>query len=96
MNSSRAALVTELAPLAKGLASPMPAAAVADGWSPETWRKWARIFSDLQRQMLACEALPVASITRALDHDGVVGGRILERAAAVSVAIRSLGPHGRI
>ena len=94
MTNPRAEIVTELAALARELAGPMPAGAASDGWRPETWCRWAATFAELERKALGSEALSHASIARALDHDGVLGGPILERAAVVSNSIRALGEDG--
>ena len=90
MNSQRAEIASQLSALASTLAAPMPADAAGDGWTPETWSNWRAKFDALAQEAHGFGDLPVASIARALDHDGIVGGLILERAATVSNALRAL------
>lgn len=90
MNKVRANVARELASLASELAGPMPGAASADGWTPAIWKKWAVFFVELHAEVLASKPVSSASIARALDFDGVIRGPILERAAAVSNALRTL------
>jgi hypothetical protein len=77
---------------AKGekLSRPMPEGATRDGWRQETWDKWAGVFSDLATSLAEGRPVAPASISRALDFDGVHGGAILEAAATLSNQIRSL------
>ena len=90
MNKVRANVARELESLASELAGPMPSAASDDGWTSATWAKWAVLFAELHAKVLASKPVPPASIARALDFDGVIRSPILERAATVSNALRTL------
>lgn len=78
----------ELSELVAVLSQPFPVSASIDGWTPETWEKWREIFLRLQSSLETGHRVPDASIARALDFDGIVGGELLERAARVSNALR--------
>jgi hypothetical protein len=91
LSSSRAGVLKELAALSAALEQSFPASATDDGWTVETWLKWRTIFQDLHRRVAAEETVTDASISRAMDFDGIVGGELLERAARVSNALRALG-----
>jgi len=74
--------------LAEQLSGPMPIGAAGDGWREETWSKWGRVFGDLASALADGREIAHASISRALDSDGVHGGPILESAARLSNQLR--------
>jgi hypothetical protein len=76
--------------LAERLAQPMPPDAAADGWREETWAKWARIFESMAEAIAEVEVVASASISRAMDFDGVYQGEILEAAARLSRHIHAM------
>lgn len=76
--------------LADELSGPMPESATHDGWRQETWDKWARVFSDLATSLTEGRPVAPASISRALDFDGVHDGAILQAAAGLSDQLRHL------
>ncbi|WP_267225610.1 hypothetical protein [Dyella silvae] len=80
--------IQQASALAEQLSSPMPESAVTDGWRQETWVKWAGIFGDLATSLADGREVAMASISRALDMDGVHGGAILEAAATLSNHLR--------
>ena len=86
----RAEIADELARLAFELARPMPSSALKDGWCAQTWQKWQSIFETLYARVIAGESDFSGGIARALDFDGVIGGQVLERAAAVGNALGRL------
>jgi len=75
--------------LAEKLAQPMPDMAAADGWRSETWTKWGKIFESLDQTLAEGDTVDPASISRAMDFDGVYQGEILEAAARLSTQIRT-------
>ena len=75
--------------LAEKLALPMPATAATDGWCEETWTKWGKIFESLVQTLSEGDTVDPASISRAMDFDGVYQGEILEAAARLSIQIRA-------
>ena len=90
MLHTRADIIQELSRLAEVLSGPLPIEAAADGWTPSTWTKWAGLFAQLQVQVGKRQDIVFASISRGLDMDGIHRGSFLERAAAVSLALRGL------
>jgi hypothetical protein len=79
----------ELKELIAALSQPFPVVASNDGWRPETWVKWRDIFIRLQSSLESGQPVPDASIARAMDFDGIVGGELLDRAARISNALRA-------
>ena len=74
--------------LAEQLSSPMPESAAGDGWRQETWAKWAGIFEGIATSLVEGREVAPASISRALDMDGIHDGAILEAAATLSNHLR--------
>ncbi|WP_417068455.1 hypothetical protein [Niveibacterium terrae] len=62
---------------------------ISDGWTPESKEAIKVLFEKLKSNLQSCEALPPMSISRALDHWGVVSGEMLEQAAQISNQLRS-------
>ena len=83
-------LQLEIARLAGELEKSLPTEALAFGWRPDTWAKWAQIFRQLESDAKAGRLPPLPSMSRAMDFDGVIGGALLDRAASVSNALRQL------
>ena len=73
------------------LSAPLTAAARADGWTEVVQAKWLRVFQDMRASVAAGLDLPGASIARTLDHDGIVSGSVLEKAATLSNLVRLAG-----
>jgi hypothetical protein len=88
MKDLRSQIALQLAELVEIFSQPFPRALDRDGWCERSWAKWGRIFQEMQKTFVAGDSLPDASIARAMDFDGIVGGDLLERAARVSNLIR--------
>lgn len=71
------------------LRQPLSRASASDGWTTATATKWRGIFEELRDHVANGRPTPAASIARAMDFDGIVGGELLERAAAISNALRA-------
>jgi len=80
--------IQEARALAEQLSGPMPESAGRDGWRQETWTKWAEIFSELATSLAEGREVAPASISRALDVDGVHDGDVFEAAATLSNHLR--------
>lgn len=77
--------------LVVALSVPLTDAARAEGWTEAVQAKWLRIFQEMRTSVADGRNLPEASISRALDHDGVVAGPVLEKAAKLSNLVRRAG-----
>ena len=71
------------------LSAPLSAEEAADGWTAESKSATKLFFEDLKQKLLRDESLPPLSISRSLDHWGVVGGNLLEAAARISNQLRA-------
>lgn len=71
------------------LSGPVSAEEAADGWTPKSKSATKLLFEDVKRKLQSGEQLPPLSISRALDHWGVVSGDLLETAAWISNQLRS-------
>ncbi len=89
----RQQVLDQLDRLIAQLAGPLPPAERAAGWTDASRVAFLAAFARL-REVLAAEPpqpLPrAASLTREMDHWGISGGRLLEEAAALSLALRRL------
>lgn len=74
------------------LAAPVSGAELADGWTAESKEAIKKSFEELKKKIRSGEALPPLNISRALDHWGVVGGKILEKSARISNNLRLRSP----
>ena len=83
-------IALQLKELTETLMQPFPASATADGWCEASWLKWQRIFSEMRESFSSGLALPNVSISRAMDFDGIIGGVVLDKAAALSNVLRHL------
>lgn len=88
MEGSRNHICQLLDQLVGALSSPLTGAARADGWTEVVQAKWLHVFQDMRTSVASGRSIPKASISRALDHDGVVAGPVLEMAATLSNLVR--------
>ena len=77
--------------LVTALSAPLTDPARADGWTEVVQAKWLRVFQDMRASVASGREIPKASISRALDHDGIVAGPVLEKAAMLSNLVRRAG-----
>ena len=96
MEDLRNQIGIQLDELVEAISHPFSAAAASDGWSEATWAKWQLNFRRLQESFASSQSLPEASISRAMDFDGVTGGILLSKAAALSNSLRHLRQVGGI
>lgn len=73
------------------LVSPLTSSEAADGWTPECKQAMTVFFEELVQKLKAGEQLPSLSISRSLDHWGVVKGELLEKVAQISNELRASG-----
>lgn len=73
----------------EALSKPLSAAESVEGWTPESKTAIKNFFEDLKKKIHSGEELPLMSISRALDHWGVISGEILEVSAQISNELRS-------
>jgi hypothetical protein len=71
------------------LSTPVNASEISEGWTPESKKAIKTFFEGLKNMLLSGEDLPPMSISRALDHWGVISGEILEKSAQISNELRS-------
>jgi hypothetical protein len=88
MESSRTHICQLLDQLVAALSASLTEAARADGWTEAVQAKWLHVFQDMRTSVGSGHALAEASISRALDHDGVIAGPVLEKAAMLSNLVR--------
>jgi hypothetical protein len=91
MESSRKQVCQLLDQLVVALSAPLTDAACAEGWTEVVQAKWLRIFQDMHASIASGRDMPAASIARALDHDGIVAGSVLKKAATLSNLVRQAG-----
>ena len=88
----RRRIVEQLERLIAQLEGPLPAAERRAGWTEQSRTAFLAAFEQL-RQKLESGTLPPShppSIAREMDHWGITGGRLLEQAARLSLALRRL------
>jgi hypothetical protein len=90
MSSLQSHIEKELSEIISALSQPFPSAAGCDGWTEQSWQKWRSFFEEARKKISSRQPIPDASITRAMDFDGVTGGVLLEKAARVSNQLREL------
>jgi len=71
------------------LSAPLSTSEAADGWTSESKATTKTFFEGLKEKLQSGEPLPPLSISRALDHWGVIGGEMLEMAAKISNQLRA-------
>jgi len=71
------------------LGAPVSTSESADGWSPESKIAIKAYFENLKQALQAGRALPPLDVCRGMDHWGVIGGPILEKAAQISNELRA-------
>jgi len=91
MEGSRHHVCQLLDQLVVALSAPLTGAARTDGWTEVVQAKWLRIFQDMRASVDSGRDIPEASISRALDHDGIIAGHVLEKAATLSNLLRRAG-----
>jgi hypothetical protein len=96
MEDLRIQIGVQLNELVEAISRPFSAAAASDGWSEASWAKWQLAFRRLRDSFVSGQSLPEASISRAMDFDGVTGGVLLEQAATLSNSLRHLRQIGGI
>ena len=96
MEALRNQIGLQLSELVDAISQPFSAALASDGWSEGSWAKWQLTLRGLQESFASGQPLPEASISRAMDFDGVTGGILLSKAAALSNSLRHLRQVGGI
>lgn len=71
------------------LSAPLNAEEAADGWTTQSKSATKLLFEDLKQKLQRGDQLPSLSISRSLDHWGVVSGDLLDMAARISNQLRS-------
>jgi hypothetical protein len=90
IDNLRSQVIDDLSCIVSELQEPFSSALSSEGWSSELWEKWGRIFGDLLESVRSGGFGLDASISRAMDFDGVTQGEILEKAARISNSLREL------
>ncbi|MGO4396233.1 hypothetical protein AB4Z46_33275 [Variovorax sp. M-6] len=83
-----AQLLEQIAAMVGFLREPLSDESARHGWTQATAEKWLHIFERLHADISNSAATAQASLSRAMDHDGVTGGHLLEKAASISNALR--------
>lgn len=88
----RRRIVAQLDRLIAQLERPLPAAERAAGWTEQSRTAFLAAFERLRQALVAGTVPPPhpPSIAREMDHWGITGGRLLEKAARLSLALRRL------
>lgn len=81
-------LLNELDDLIAKLEQPLPPAELANGWTPQSQAAILSLLRNVRENVRQDGALPELSIGRGLDHWGVEGGPMFEKACAVSNLLR--------
>jgi len=81
MNDLRSNIIENLSALIVAMNNPYSPDSTTEGWDAELWIKWGNIFSELLDSVRSGGLGPDASISRAMDFDGITKGQILEEAA---------------
>lgn len=85
---SKPSIEAEIDKVIDELSTPVSSSESLDGWTPESKKAIKLFFEDLKKKLQTDEKLPPLSISRALDHWGVVGGPLLEKSAHISNELR--------
>lgn len=87
---SKPEVLLEIEGVIKILSSPLTAEMEAQGWRQQTAARWLVNFKSLHEQVATGAQSPDASIMRAMDHDGITSGILLEKAAVIGNSLRRL------
>ena len=83
-----ASLEKEIVAVLEILAQPLSPEESASGWTPEAKGAMHKLLVELKGKVQAAQPLPKLSLSRGLDHWGVVDGALLERMAELSNELR--------
>ena len=83
-------VVQEIDLVIESLGSPVTAKEASDGWTSKSKMAVHALMKSLKEKLQSGTELPPMSISKALDHWGVIDGEILERVAEISNQIRQL------
>ncbi|WP_421956591.1 hypothetical protein [Polaromonas sp.] len=83
-----AQLLEQIAVMVQLLREPLSDESARHGWTRAIAEKWLHIFERLHADVSNLAVTAQASLSRVLDHDGVTGGHLLEKAASISTALR--------
>jgi hypothetical protein len=70
------------------LSEPVSVSEIDEGWTAESKAANKEFFMRLKSMLESGHPLPLMSISRSLDHWGVIGGPLLEKAAQISNLLR--------
>lgn len=82
-------LIEKIDGVIEALSASVSASEATDGWTPESKKAIKTFFEGLKDKLQSGGDLPPMSISRALDHWGVISGEILEKSAQISNELRS-------
>lgn len=83
-------LIPTIEDLIQKLSTPLQPDELAHGWSESSQKAMLEFFEDLREKVLAGETLPYLGIVRGLDHWGISGGQLFQKAAEVDHELRQL------
>ena len=87
---SREQIIARVEGLIEKLGQPISSAEAADGWTEEPRRDWIKFFVDLRNRLRDGKPLTrkekssFVHIGRWMDHDGIIGGELLDEACRIS------------
>jgi hypothetical protein len=81
-------LVTAIDDLIEKLSRRLDADELLHGWSEPSQQAMLKSFQDLRVRLEAGERVPYLSIVRGLDHWGISGGELFQKAAQVDHELR--------
>jgi hypothetical protein len=90
MEDLRNQVALQLNELVEAFSQPLSTTAASNGWSEASWVKWQLAFLQMQESFSLGQSLPEASISRAMDFDGVTDGVLLSKAAELSNTLRHM------
>ncbi len=83
-------LLQEIDSMIQALSSPLPTSEIKEGWTPESQAAMLQFFQDLKAKILKEETLPYLSISRGMDFWGITGGKLIDKAAFISVELNKI------
>ncbi len=88
LSEKKKQLISEIDDMLKGLQSPLSKSEIDCGWTVECQLAMKKMFIDIQEKLKNEQELPTVFIAKGLDHWGVSGGQLFEKAATISNHLR--------
>jgi hypothetical protein len=88
-------LIEKIDAIVAVLKGPVNEVEAKDGWTASSKKQFCDVFIELKKQVLASDLPAVSSIGRGMDFAGIIDGKILEDACAISNELNRRSGHSR-